>query len=135
MSTAAPSKKTEKVSKKTEAKKNDPVKNEPVKKEAPSTTNTPDKKPQSASQMSISHFSSVSTPEYRKGWEHIFGAGKKTTVKNKTIRSDLPELLSLENKDIDTNLRDAIDKAFETITHRDGHDFQELKNLAKLRYI
>ena len=32
----------------------------------------------SASQESISHFSSVSTPEYRSGWDHIFGSGKKS---------------------------------------------------------
>ena len=31
----------------------------------------------SASQSSISHFSSVSTPEYREGWNRIFGAQKK----------------------------------------------------------
>ena len=29
--------------------------------------------PKSASQTSISHFSSVSTPEYRAGWDKIFG--------------------------------------------------------------
>ena len=29
--------------------------------------------PKSASQSSISHFSSVSTPEYRSGWDKIFG--------------------------------------------------------------
>jgi hypothetical protein len=29
--------------------------------------------PKSASQSSISHFSSVSTPEYRSGWDNIFG--------------------------------------------------------------
>lgn len=32
----------------------------------------------SESQKSISHFSSVSTPEYRAGWDRIFGSGKKS---------------------------------------------------------
>ena len=32
--------------------------------------------PKSASQTSISHFSSVSTPEYRSGWDKIFGKSK-----------------------------------------------------------
>ena len=32
--------------------------------------------PTSASQKSISHFSSVSTPEYRAGWDKIFGKSK-----------------------------------------------------------
>ena len=37
--------------------------------------------PQSASQTSTSHFSSVSTPEYRSGWDKIFGKPKiETTI-------------------------------------------------------
>ena len=38
--------------------------------------------PKSASQRSISHFSSVSTKEYRSGWAKIFD--KKKTSKNKS---------------------------------------------------
>ena len=34
----------------------------------------------SASQTSISHFSSVSTPEYREGWNRIFGDNNKKKV-------------------------------------------------------
>ncbi len=33
--------------------------------------------PKSASQTAISHFSSVSTPEYRSGWDKIFGNADK----------------------------------------------------------
>ena len=36
--------------------------------------------PQSASQTSKSHFSSVSTPEYRSGWDKIFGKPKIETA-------------------------------------------------------
>ena len=36
----------------------------------------------SASQLSISHFSSVSTPEYREGWERIWG-GKNSNDSTK----------------------------------------------------
>lgn len=32
----------------------------------------------SKSQESISYFSSVSTPEYRAGWDHIFGSKKRS---------------------------------------------------------
>ena len=39
--------------------------------------------PKSTSQISISHFSSVSTDEYRSGWANIFG-GKKTSKKTKS---------------------------------------------------
>ncbi len=40
--------------------------------------------PKSASQTSISHFSSVSTPEYRYGWNKIFG--KPDTEKSMKIQ-------------------------------------------------
>lgn len=36
--------------------------------------------PQSTSQTSTSHFSSVSTPEYRSGWDKIFGKPKIETA-------------------------------------------------------
>jgi len=39
--------------------------------------------PKSASQTSISHFSNVTTKEYRSGWANIFG-GKKTSNKTKS---------------------------------------------------
>ena len=45
-------------------------------KETTSNSAEPAKKsdaPKSASQASLSHFSSVSTPEYRSGWDKIFG--------------------------------------------------------------
>jgi len=48
-----------------------------------STDKTSDKSvtaPKSSSQISISHFSSVSTDEYRSGWANIF-SGKKTSKK------------------------------------------------------
>ena len=42
------------------------------------TSYKPDATPKSASQISLSHFSSVSTPEYRAGWQRIFGNSKET---------------------------------------------------------
>ena len=42
--------------------------------------------PKSASQTSISHFSSVSSPEYRAGWDKIFGKSK--------LKQSPPEKLS-----------------------------------------
>ena len=88
MSDAKTLKKAETTSKKTEATKTKVVKTEVVKAEVASTeaTNTETKavdnsvskavsEPKSASQSSISHFSSVSTPQYRSGWNNIFGDG------------------------------------------------------------
>ena len=63
----------------------------------------------SASQLSISHFSSVSTPEYREGWERIWGGKnlgnsiKKSSYSNSSFMDkivlsdqDLSEKLKLE---------------------------------------
>ena len=47
-----------------------------ISRESPKKTDAP----QSASQTSTSHFSSVSTPEYRSGWDKIFGKPKIETV-------------------------------------------------------
>ena len=87
-----------KKSKKTPAKEKKSVKNtEKVDKsggKSVSETNSIDKSkdkisdksveaPKSASQRSISHFSSVSTKEYRSGWANIFS--KKKPGKTKSI--------------------------------------------------
>ena len=45
---------------------------------AESSTKKSEPAAKSKSQESISYFSSVSTPEYRAGWNHIFGSGKKS---------------------------------------------------------
>ena len=88
MSDAKTPKKAETVSKKSEPTKTEPTKTEPTKTEAAKSevANTENKlvdnsvaksssPPKSASQSSTSHFSSVSTPEYRSGWNNIFGGG------------------------------------------------------------
>ena len=139
MTTADSTKKLEKVSnksepKKTELKKSDSVKNEAGKTEALSTPGTSEKKPQSASQTSISHFSSVSTPEYRKGWDNIFGARKEITEHNETAKRGLPKILSVENQDIETSLRHALDELFEIIALKEGYEFKELKKFTSLTY-
>jgi hypothetical protein len=53
--------------------------------------------PKSASQSSISHFSSVSTPEYRSGWDNIFGeeSNAKKINSKQSAKSDLPKRFNL----------------------------------------
>ena len=68
---------------KSDASKSTPDKNETLQgsaeKKSPETTNNSGEAvnksdtPKSASQIAISHFSSVSTPEYRSGWDKIYG--------------------------------------------------------------
>ena len=56
----------------------------------------------SASQLSISHFSSVSTPEYREGWDRIWGNNKLNLNKEKVIddNNTLPVEILLSNLDL-----------------------------------
>lgn len=61
---------------KSEAAKPDTGKSD--KSSADSSTKKAESAGKSKSQESISYFSSVSTPAYRAGWDHIFGSGKKS---------------------------------------------------------
>ena len=81
MSDAKPAKKTKSASKKSETAKPAAKKADTAKSDT-STADTSAKKSEPAgkskSQESISYFSSVSTPEYRAGWDHILGKKKKS---------------------------------------------------------
>ncbi len=66
-------------------------------KEAHNTKTSPANK--SASQSSISHFSSVSTPEYREGWNRIFGHQEKGKELSSNKNSH-PTKLSISNSEI-----------------------------------
>lgn len=58
-------------------------------------------KNKSASQLSISHFSSVSTPEYRKGWDLIWGNKNSNSKKKSTMElNKLPNKIVLTNEDL-----------------------------------
>ena len=65
-----------------------------------SSKNIPSKK--SASQLSISHFSSVSTPDYREGWDRIWGNNKLNLNREKVTndKKTLPVEISLSNLDL-----------------------------------
>ena len=69
-----------------------------------------EKSPKSASQLSISHFSSVSTPEYRVGWERIWGSKKtETIVKKQSIENkSFPQEIMLPNEKISFNTKSMI---------------------------
>ena len=76
-----------------------------VEKNKTTTASSPSKNitsTKSASQLSISHFSSVSTPEYREGWDRIWGNNKLNLNKDKVIddNNTLPVEISLSNLDL-----------------------------------
>jgi len=95
-----------------------------------------DAAPKSASQLSISHFSSVSTPAYRAGWNAIFGGGKtagKTRAK-KGNGHEFPDRLELDDEDIDAELRKALYKAFQRQARKQGVSLAEIRKTAVIEY-
>ena len=85
----------------------------------------------SASQLSISHFSSVSTPEYREGWERIWG-GKKSgdsLKKNSHTNSSLVDKIVLTDKDLSENLKLEILKELVIYSTKKGLDLTKTKDL------
>ena len=134
---------------KTEVVKTEVVKTEVVKTEVPSTeaanteTKTADdsaskavSQPKSASQSSISHFSSVSTPQYRSGWNNIFGDGSdvKKIVPKEVSQNDFPKKFNILDYDIDLILRDALDVAFNDVLKKRGINLKGAKELVRFEY-
>ena len=85
----------------------------------------------SASQLSISHFSSVSTPEYREGWERIWGGKKsgETLIKNSRSNSSLIDEIVLTNKDLSENLKLDILKELVIYSTKKGLNLTKTKDL------
>jgi hypothetical protein len=134
MSEAKTPKKESKKSSKTEKTEKTESKTTPDSAEKSSNeTKTANK---SASQSSISHFSSVATKEYRSGWESIFGnnkAGKKARSKqNNTV--DLPLNLAIQDEDITEDLRALLYKAFQRQARKDGISLAKLKKSGNIEF-
>ena len=108
-----------------------------VEKPAESTSPTKtDSAPKSAAQMSTSHFSSVSTPEYKAGWESIFGSpkGKRTAASRASDVDEFPDQITIEDDEIDEELRSALYKAFQKKARKQGLSLAKIKKLADLEY-
>ncbi len=85
----------------------------------------------SASQLSISHFSSVSTPEYREGWERIWG-GKKSCdsiKKNSYSNSSLINKIVLKDQDLSEKLKLEILKELVIYSKKYDLDLTKSKDL------
>ena len=149
MSDAKTPKKAETVSKKSEPTKTEPTKTEPTKTEVAKSevANTENKSvdnsvaksgssPKSASQSSTSHFSSVSTPEYRSGWNNIFGGGvgAKKMAPEEVSKNNFPKKLNILDYDIDLVLRDALDSAFNDVAKKRGFNLKDTKEIVRFEY-
>ena len=90
----------------------------------------------SASQSSISHFSSVSTPQYRSGWNNIFGDGSdvKKIVPKEVNQKDFLKKFNILDYDIDLILRDALDAAFNDVLKKRGINLKDAEELVRFEY-
>ena len=130
------------VKKNADVKKDTTEKNTDVKKDTTekSTETTQDSKttkdktpPKSASQSSISHFSSVSTPAYRSGWEQIFG-NKERVEDNLDDNQDNLQEFSVEDSSIDIDLRSLLYKAFQTEAQKHGFQLDDVNDTSNIVY-
>ena len=133
--------------KKSEAKTTDVKKTEAAQPAAVAETTSKDKStdkpadkagasPKSASQSSISHFSSVSTPEYRAGWNSIFGGSKtaKTPKSKANGADDAPDHFAIIDENIDPELRNMLYKAFRQHARNQGISPAKIKNLTNIEF-
>ena len=76
----------------------------------------------SASALSISHFSSVRSDEYRSGWENIFGNGKSKRRKNSRASKaapNCPVTVQLSNEDLPAALLRGLEAALRKKAKKD----------------
>ena len=85
----------------------------------------------SASQLSISHFSSVSTPEYREGWDRIWGNNKLNLNRDKVIddNNTLPVEISLSNLDLSDLTKKTILQELDVYTNKNNLSLPQSKAL------
>ena len=91
--------------------------------------------PKSASQSSISHFSSVATPAYRDGWAAIFGnkgSNKKTGTKNSSI--SLPVNFTLEDEEVSQEIKKAINTMFQKKLRKQGISLATIRKEGSISY-
>ena len=85
----------------------------------------------SASQLSISHFSSVSTPEYREGWDRIWGNNKLNLNRDKVINDNntLPVEISLSNLDLSDLTKKTILQELHVYANKNNLSLPQFKTL------
>ena len=85
----------------------------------------------SASQLSISHFSSVSTPEYREGWERIWGKNKLNSNREKVIDDNQtpPVEILLSNLDLSDLTKKTILKELQVYANKNNLSLPQSKEL------
>jgi hypothetical protein len=139
MSEAKTPKTVETAPKKNESTKTESPKSETTSTDAkPADTSTPKSgsSPKSAAQSSISHFSSVSTPQYRSGWNNIFGGGNAVdkTLTDDAPATDFPKTLEIFNDEVEGLMRKMLDEAFIDLAKKHGIDVDDSTRSLRFEY-
>jgi hypothetical protein len=144
MNDAKTPKKAEAVSKVTETTKTEVTKTtvdkaETTNAESKSVDNSTTKSassPKSAAQSSISHFSSVSTPQYRSGWDTIFGNRNdvKEPLPEEVSETEFPMKLEILDGEVDVILRDILDEKFIELAKKHRSNVSGAKSSLILEY-
>jgi hypothetical protein len=79
----------------------------------------------------ISYFSSVSTDDYRSGWDDVFGNGgkkpKRTPAKRPAKRvSKLPMTITLDAEDLEPGVRDQLEAIFRKQAKKERLNYDKL---------
>ena len=91
--------------------------------------------PKSASQSSISHFSSVATPAYRDGWAAIFGNnGSNATTGTNNSSISLPANFILEDEEINQDIKKAINSILQKKLKKQGISLATLKKEGNITF-
>ena len=137
MNSSLPKKKEPKSNKKEKAEvkseaKTDTSKNSSSEPKYPKESN----KNKSASQTSISHFSSVSTPQYREGWERIWGkSGNSNTNINTDRRNDIPGELSVDRDQLKSKDQQYLKKIIKDQLEEEDLDPNLIKEICELDFV
>ena len=103
---------------------------------ADKTANKAEAAPKSASQASLSHFSSVSTPEYRAGWQRIFGGGEVNQKEEQEVsnENEFPLQIEIQNTEINAELRSMLYSSLLAQANKQGVDIEKVKNSTSIEY-
>ena len=99
------------------------------------TSSKSDTTPKSASQISLSHFSSVSTPEYRAGWQRIFGNTKETKEQKLDTQNEPSLRIEIKDPDITAKSRTMLYDILLNESKRQNLDVDKIKKSTSIKYV
>ncbi len=102
---------------------------------AGASESSPASKKSTAPAREISYFSSVSTDDYRDGWDSIFSARKKPARrKPRVAKAVAPAKIELNIANLDENLRHQLEAAFRAEAKKNRISYNKLVKAGKVNW-